>query len=130
MERGEERVSLKRDIGWFGSFSMGYADVGADIYVALGLVALYAAGGSPLAFGLAAILYIATGLSYAELASTYPYAGGVQIYSMKAFNDLAGFAAGWMMLLAYTVDITLFSMASAGYLSFFIPQIAEVTQVG
>ncbi len=130
MERGEERVSLKRDIGWFGSFSMGYADVGADIYVALGLVALYAAGGSPLAFGLAAILYIATGLSYAELASTYPYAGGVQIYSMKAFNDLAGFAAGWMMLLAYTVDITLFSMASAGYLSFFIPQIGEVTQIG
>ncbi len=129
-ERGEERVTLKRDIGWFGSFSMGYADVGADIYVALGLVALYAAGGSPLAFALAAILYIATGLSYAELASTYPYAGGVQVYSMKAFNDLAGFVAGWMMLLAYTVDITLFAMASAGYLSFFIPSIGEVSQVG
>jgi len=129
-ERREERVALKRDIGWFGSFSMGYADVGADIYVALGLVALYAAGGSPLAFALAAILYIATGLSYAELASTYPYAGGVQVYSMKAFNDLAGFVAGWMMLLAYTVDITLFAMASAGYLSYFIPSIGEVTQVG
>ncbi len=129
-ERREEKVALKRDIGWFGSFSMGYADVGADIYVALGLVALYAAGGSPLAFALAAILYVATGLSYAELASTYPYAGGVQIYSMKAFNDLVGFVAGWMMLLAYTVDITLFAMASAGYLSYFIPSIGEVTQVG
>ncbi len=129
-ERREERVALKRDIGWFGSFSMGYADVGADIYVALGLVALYAAGGSPLAFALAAILYVATGLSYAELASTYPYAGGVQVYSMKAFNDLAGFVAGWMMLLAYTVDITLFAMASAGYLSYFIPSIGEVTQIG
>ncbi len=129
-ERREERVALKRDIGWFGSFSMGYADVGADIYVALGLVALYAAGGSPLAFALAAILYVATGLSYAELASTYPYAGGVQVYSMKAFNDLAGFVAGWMMLLAYTVDITLFAMASAGYLSYFITSIGEVTRIG
>ncbi len=129
-EATEERVALKRDIGWFGSFSMGYADVGADIYVALGLVALYAAGGSPLAFALAAVLYVATGLSYAELASTYPYAGGVQIYSMKAFNDLAGFVAGWMMLLAYTVDITLFAMASAGYLSYFIPSIGGVTTLG
>ncbi len=129
-ERVEERVSLKRDIGLFGSFSMGYADVGADIYVALGLVALYSAGGSPLAFSLAAILYVATGLSYAELASTYPYAGGVQIYSMKAFNDLAGFIAGWMMLLSYTVDITLFAMASAGYLSFFIPEMGKSSQVG
>ncbi len=129
-ERAEERVALKRDIGLFGSFSMGYADVGADIYVALGLVALYSAGGSPLAFSLAAILYIATGLSYAELASTYPYAGGVQVYSMKAFNDLAGFIAGWMMLLSYTVDITLFAMASAGYLSFFVPAIGQASQVG
>jgi hypothetical protein len=29
---------LKRDLGAFGSFSIGYADVGADIYIALGLV--------------------------------------------------------------------------------------------
>ncbi len=129
-ERAEEKIALKRDIGLFGSFSMGYADVGADIYVALGLVALYSAGGSPLAFSLAAVLYITTGLSYAELASTYPYAGGVQVYSMKAFNDLAGFVAGWMMLLSYTVDITLFAMASAGYLSFFIHAIRQSSQVG
>ncbi len=121
-----ERASLKRDIGWFGAFAMGYADVGADIYVALGIVALYAAGAYPLAFVIAAIVYVMTGLSYAELASTYPYAGGVQTYAMKAFNDAAGFSAGWMMLLAYTVNITLFSMASAGYLLYFLPARLEL----
>jgi APA family basic amino acid/polyamine antiporter len=59
---------------------MGYADVGADIYVAIGLVALFAAGASPLAFLIASITYIATGVAYSELATTYPYAGGAHIY--------------------------------------------------
>lgn len=116
---------MRRQVGWYGSFAMGYADVGADIYVAIGLVALYAGGASPIAFLIASITYIATGLAYSELATTYPYAGGAQIYAMKAFNDLAGFIAGWAVMLDYTVDIALFSLASAGYLSFFIPSIAS-----
>lgn len=102
---------------------MGYADVGADIYVAIGLVALFAGGASPLAFLIASLTYIATGLAYSELATTYPYAGGAQIYAMKAFNDLTGFVAGWAVMLDYTVDMALFSLASAGYLSYFIPSI-------
>ncbi len=120
----QEEVSLKREVGWLGSFAMGYADVGADVYIALGLVALYAGGASPIAFAIAAIAYVLTGLSYAELASTYPYAGGAQVYAMKGFNDFAGFLAGWMLLLSYTVDIALFSLASSGYLSYFIPDIS------
>ncbi len=123
----ESRVSLKRDIGWFGSFAMGYADVGADIYVALGLVAAYAAGWAPFAFLIAAITYIATGLAYAELATAYPYAGGAQVYSMKAINDFAGFAAGWFVMLDYTVCTALFSIATTGYLSFFLPWLATST---
>jgi len=124
-EEGEQ--ALKRDVGWYGSFSMGYADVGADIYVALGLVAFYAAGASPLAFAIASITYICTGFAYGELATAYPYAGGAQVYAMKAMNDLAGFIAGWAVMLDYTVDIALFSLATAGYLSFFIPWIKSAT---
>ena len=119
-----EEQTLRRDISWFGSFSMGYADVGADIYVAIGLVALFAAGASPLAFLIGSVTYIATGLAYAELATTYPYAGGAHIYAMKAFNDITGFIAGWAVMLDYTVDMALFALASAGYLSFFLPWIA------
>jgi len=125
---GEKRVmpeeseqALKREVGWYGSFSMGYADVGADIYVAIGLVAFYAAGASPLAFAIASITYICTGLAYAELATAYPYAGGAHVYAMKAFNDLVGFIAGWAVMLDYTVDIALFSIATAGYVTYFIP---------
>ncbi len=120
-----EKETLRREVGWYGSFAMGYADVGADIYVAIGLVALFAAGASPLAFLIASITYIATGLAYSELATTYPYAGGAHVYAMKAFNDLAGLVAGWAVMLDYTVDMALFSLASAGYLSFFVPWIGH-----
>ncbi len=126
---GEEEQALKRDIGWYGSFAMGYADVGADVFIALGLVTLYAGGRAPVAFLVAAVTYVATGLAYSELATTYPYAGGAHIYSMKAFNDLAGFIAGWAVMLDYTVDIALFSIASAGYLSFFLPSVFATGQV-
>jgi APA family basic amino acid/polyamine antiporter len=119
-KEGEEHA-LKREVGWYGSFAMGYADVGADLYVAIGLVAFYAAGASPIAFAIASITYVCTGLAYAELATAYPYAGGAQVYSMKAFNDMIGFVAGWAVMLDYTVDMALFSLASAGYLSFFFP---------
>jgi len=119
-KEGEEHA-LKREVGWYGSFAMGYADVGADLYVAIGLVAFYAAGASPIAFAIASVTYVCTGLAYAELATAYPYAGGAQVYSMRAFNDMVGFVAGWAVMLDYTVDIALFSLASAGYLSFFLP---------
>ena len=80
----EEEQALKRDVGWYGSFSMGYADVGADVFIALGLVTLYAGGRAPVAFLVAAVTYVATGLAYAELATTYPYAGGAHIYALWA----------------------------------------------
>ncbi len=126
---GEEEQTLKRDVGWYGSFSMGYADVGADVFIALGLVTLYAGGRAPVAFLVAAVTYVATGLAYAELATAYPYAGGAHVYSMKAFNDLAGFIAGWAVMLDYTVDIALFSIASAGYLTYFLPATFTAGQI-
>jgi APA family basic amino acid/polyamine antiporter len=121
----QREVELKREIGWFGSFAMGYGDVGADIFIALGVVALYAAGAAPLAFLIAAIVYVAIGLAYAELAPTYPYAGGVHVYSLRGLNTLISFISGWAVMLDYVLDISLFAVASAGYLKFIFPQIAN-----
>ena len=122
-----EHAELKREVGWFSSFAMGYGDVGADIFIALGIVTLYAGGAAPLTFLIAALIYVAIGLAYAELAPTYPYAGGVQVYTMRASNSLLGFLAGWAIMLSYTIDISLFSAASAGYLKYLIPQVKEMT---
>jgi basic amino acid/polyamine antiporter, APA family len=112
----DDSQELKREVGTWGSFSMGYADVGADIYVVLGVIVLFAGLASPFAFAIAAVVYVCTGLCYAELATKYPVAGGGQVFSMRAFGKLHGFVAGWGLMLSYTVDIALFSLATVGYL--------------
>ncbi len=109
---------LKREVGWFGSFAMGYGDVGADIFIALGIVTLYAGGAAPLAFLAAAIIYVSIGLAYAELAPTYPYAGGVQVYALRASNSLLSFIAGWAIMLDYMLCLSLFATAASGYLKY------------
>src|SRR5207302_11340570 len=101
----------------------GYADVGADIYVALGIVALAALGFTPLAFLAAGLVYAMVGLGYTELASAYPVAGGGQYFALRGLGDFWGFIAGSALLLDYTIDIALFSVASAGYLNFFWPYV-------
>jgi APA family basic amino acid/polyamine antiporter len=105
----------------------GYADVGADVYVALGLVMAAAQGATNLAFALAGLVYIMVGLAYTELASAYPVAGGGQFFTLRGLGDFWGFVAGSALLLDYTIDIALFAYASSGYINFFFPSIARIS---
>ena len=120
MSQSEEGRHLRREVGLFGAFSVGYADVGADLYITLGLVALYAMGAAPLALATAAIAYVLTGVTYAQLSKRYPVAGGSQHYAYVRFGPLHGFFAGWGLLLDYIIDIALLALASVGYLGFLI----------
>ncbi len=124
---GIARSELRRDVTVFGSYMWGYADVGADIYVALGIVALAALGFTPLAFLFAGLVYAMVGLCYAELASAYPVAGGGQFFALRGLGDMWGFIAGSALLLDYTIDISLFTVISAGYFNFFIPVARDLT---
>ena len=112
---------LRRDVTVWGSYMWGYADVGADIYAALGLVIAAAQGAASLAFAVAGIVYIMIGLAYTELAATYPVAGGGHYFTLRGLGDFWGFVTGVALLLDYTIDIALFAVASAGYINFFLP---------
>ena len=116
-----EQPSLRRSVTPWGSYSWGYADVGADIFVALGLVFGAAAGASNLAFLFAGLVYVCVGLAYTELAAAYPVAGGGQYFVMRGLGDLLGFVAGWAVLLDFTIDIALFAWGSVGYISSLLP---------
>lgn len=113
----DDREQLRRSVTPWGSYSWGYADVGADIFVALGLVIGVAGGASNVAFLFAGLVYVCVGLAYTELAAAYPVAGGGQYFVMRGLGDLLGFVAGWAVLLDFTIDITLFAWGCVGYLS-------------
>src|SRR5215471_3156744 len=121
----QESHGLRRAVGVWGSYTWGYADVGADVYVALGIVMAAAQGATNVAFLFAGLVYVMVGLAYTELAAAYPMAGGGQFYVLRGLGDLLGFVAGWAVLLDFTIDIALFALASAGYLNFFFPVLSQ-----
>jgi APA family basic amino acid/polyamine antiporter len=118
------KPTLRRAVTPWGSFSWGYSDVGADIFVGLGLVLGAAAGGSNVAFLFAGLVYVCIGLAYTELASTYPVAGGGQYFVMRGLGDVFGFVAGWAVLLDFTIDITLFAWSCVDYVGQLTPLVA------
>ncbi|HLJ59569.1 MAG TPA: APC family permease [bacterium] len=116
---------LRRDVSLWGSFMWGFADVGADIYAALGIVIAATMGAAPLAFAAAGLVYVMIGLAYTELTSAYPMAGGGQYFVSRGLGDLPGFVAGAALLLDYTIDIALFATFAAGYVNFFLPAVRD-----
>src|SRR5665213_4539135 len=125
MER--KKPELRRSVTPWGSFSWGYSDVGADIFVGLGLVLGAAAGASNVAFLFAGIVYVCIGLAYTELAATYPVAGGGQYFVLRGLGDIFGFIAGWAVLLDFTIDISLFAWTCVDYLSQLAPPLDSTT---
>ncbi|MFC1913934.1 APC family permease [Chloroflexota bacterium] len=114
-----KRFRLKRVLGVAAVFSAGYGNVGSSIYYALGIVALVALGATPIALGLAGILFIFTALTYAEGTAALPEAGGSASFARHGFNDFAGFAAGWALMLSYIVTISISAFTIPPYLGFF-----------
>lgn len=113
-----EKKSLKRALGAGELFAIGYGDVGSSIYYALGATALYALGATPISLLLAGLLFVCVGLSYAEMASTFPEPGGSATFTRYAFNDLLSFIAGWGLLLDYIVTIAISAFAVPPYFDY------------
>ncbi len=59
-------------------------------------------------------------LTFAELGSRFPKAGGVYVYIKEAFGDLPAFLYGWIILfIVNTGALAALGMALVDYLNFF-----------
>ena len=120
-----KRFRLKRVLGVPALFSIGYGDVGGSIYYALGVVALVALGATPIALGIAGIIYIFNALTYAEGSAMIPEGGGSASYARLGFNDLVGFISGWVLMLSYIATMAISAYTIPPYLSYFWPVLKE-----
>lgn len=95
------KSGLRRDIGWFGAMMLGLGSiVGTGVFVSIAVATAAAGPAVILAIPLAALVALCNGLSSAQLAAVHPVSGGTYEYAYRRLNPLAGFAAGWMFLLA------------------------------
>src|SRR6266581_6039064 len=65
---------------------------------------------------------ISAAVSYGELSSMYPKAGGQYVYLKEAFNPLAGFLYGWSLFtVIQTATIAAVGVAFSKFAGYFIP---------
>jgi basic amino acid/polyamine antiporter, APA family len=98
---------LERVLGANALFSTAYGNVGSSIYYALGLVASYALGLTPLVFIITGFFFFCTAASYAEATTMYPEAGGSSSFARRAFNEFWSFFAAWAQMLTYIATIAI-----------------------
>jgi APA family basic amino acid/polyamine antiporter len=116
---------LERVLGTGALFSTAYGNVGSSIYYALGLVAIYAAGMTPVVFVIAGLIFAATAASYAEATTMFPEAGGSSSFARRAFNEFWSFFAGWGQMLTYIITISISAFFVPHYLGVFWSPLGE-----
>jgi basic amino acid/polyamine antiporter, APA family len=107
---------LRRVLGTSALFSTAYGNVGSSIYYALGLVASYALGLTPIVFLITGGIFYLTAATYAEATAMYPEAGGSSSFARHAFNELWSFFAAWAQMLNYTITIAISAFFVPHYL--------------
>ncbi|MBW2995233.1 amino acid permease, partial [Candidatus Woesearchaeota archaeon] len=108
---------FKKEVGLIGILSAGIGVIlGAGIYALIGKAALFAGNALWLPFLLASIIAAFTGLSYAELSSKFPKAGGEYVYVSKIMNKKLAILVGFGLILTGIFSSATLGLAFGGYL--------------
>jgi basic amino acid/polyamine antiporter, APA family len=120
---------LSRGLGLFDStMIVAGSMIGSGIFIVAAEMAreVGSAGWLMVAWLIAGVLTMAAALSYGELASMMPRAGGQYVYLREAFSPLWGFLYGWtLFLVIQTGTIAASSVGFSRYLGVLWPQISE-----
>src|SRR3954453_16579835 len=117
--RRDAYVTIERRVGAPRLFATAYSTVGSSIYFALGAVAAYALGLTPLVFLVASLLFVLTTLTYFEGMTLHPERGGSAVMARYGFNELLSFIAGWAILLDFLILIAISALSIGHYLTAF-----------
>src|SRR3712207_9369083 len=99
---------LQRVLGANALFATAYGNVGSSIYYALGLVASYALGLTPLVFLITGFFFMCTAATYAEATAMYPEAGGASRFARRGFYEFCSFFPARGPSANYVITVPLF----------------------
>src|ERR687895_1079694 len=115
-EYAPKHRGLERVLGPGALFSTAYGNVGSSIYYALGLVAVFALGMTPVVFAIAGLIFVATAATYTEVTTMFPEAGGSSSFARHAFNELVACLTAWGQMLNYIVTVAISAFFLPHYL--------------
>ena len=115
-------TSLKRNLGLFETTLMGVGIIlGAGIYVLIGAAAGIAGNAVWMSFGLASIVAIFTGMSYAEFTSGRTNDSAEYDYVKRSLSEKLGFMTGWLIVLMGIISSAAVALGFAGYFKALFP---------
>ncbi|MFP4056453.1 MAG: amino acid permease [Candidatus Brocadiia bacterium] len=117
--KDEPRITseLSRELSLFHITMMGLGMmIGAGVFIGIGISMREAGpGGVMLSFALNGVIALFTAMSFAELSSAIPRAGGAYNFARIAFGRGPSFLAGWMEWFASSVAGALYASVFATY---------------
>lgn len=112
----DDNVELSRDLGLFSVTMIGVgAMIGAGIFVLTGIAAETAGPSLVIVFLMNGFVTLLTAMTYAELGSAIPEAGGGYLWVKKSLSKLQGFLSGWMSWFAHAVAGSLYALGFGAY---------------
>ena len=125
----EEDKSFKRSLGLFdATMIVAGSMIGSGIFIVSADITRHvgSAGWLIAIWLITGFMTITAALSYGELSSMFPKAGGQYVYLREAFNPLAGFLYGWSFFaVIQTATIAAVAVAFSRFTSVLIPQVGE-----
>jgi amino acid transporter len=95
--------------------------IGAGVFLGIGsCIGIVGPGGLLLTFTLNGVVALFTAMSYAELSSAIPRAGGAYNFARIAYGRQASFIAGWMEWFASSVAGAMYAVTFALYTTRFV----------
>jgi basic amino acid/polyamine antiporter, APA family len=121
----EPKSELSRDLTLFHVTMMGLGMmIGAGVFIGIGnTLNMVGPGGMILTFALNGLIALFTAMSYAELSSAVPRAGGAYNFARLGFGRGISFIAGWMEWFASSVAGSLYAVVFATYTLEFFKQL-------
>jgi basic amino acid/polyamine antiporter, APA family len=111
-------VSLDRRLGLGDAVFIGLGSmIGAGVFAAYGPAARAAGTGLLVGLAVAAVVAYCNATASAQLAATYPRAGGTYLYGREVLGEWWGYLAGWGFMVGKTASCAAMALTFAAYVA-------------
>ncbi len=123
----EAEIKFSRELGLLEATTLGVgAMIGAGIFILSGMAAGIAGPAAFLSYVLCGLMTLFTALSYSELSSSIPLAGGGYTFVHQGLGGYIAFLSGWALIFGSVVACALYAL---GFAEHFNPLLDLVMKV-
>jgi len=123
----EAEIKFSRELGLLEATTLGVgAMIGAGIFILSGMAAGIAGPAATISYILCGLMTLFTALSYSELSSSIPLAGGGYTFVHQGLGGYIAFLSGWALIFGSVVACALYAL---GFAEHFNPLLDLVMKV-